>query len=88
MFIDSEWNLQHILLDVTPLDGTHSGQNLRKAFTDLLEDFGITKKLLALTMDNATNMDTLCSDLARFLATLVIIIFYVKSFLTNLLLGN
>ena len=55
-FIDSDWTMQHILLDVLPFGHPHTGEAIKEAIKDILEDFGITTKFLALVTDNAANM--------------------------------
>ncbi len=51
------WEIKEVVLDLTLLMGSHTGKNLAEAFHRVLEDFGILEKLLAITSDNASNMD-------------------------------
>jgi hypothetical protein len=62
---DGDWCLQEVLLDLVPLAGPHSGENLCKAFVDTCTEFGILTKLLAVTTDNATNNDTFLEGLGK-----------------------
>jgi hypothetical protein len=62
---DEDWCLQEVLLDLVPLTGPHSGENLCTAFVDTCSDFGILTKLLAVTTDNATNNDTFLEGLSE-----------------------
>ena len=44
-FIDSDWALQHILLDFIEMHDSHLGQNLKNAFVLGLESFSIENKV-------------------------------------------
>ena len=62
-FIDSEWNLVERLL--TFQDTTdHSGAGQAAIVKEHLDFFGLSERLGCLTMDNATNNDTLVVSLA------------------------
>src|SRR4029453_16021945 len=50
--------LQDMLLDLAPLSGPHTGENLCAVFESVCLDFGILDKLLAVTTDNASNNDS------------------------------
>lgn len=43
-WITNEWELKNILLDFIKLEGPHSGDNLKTAFLQSLENFGISTK--------------------------------------------
>lgn len=62
-YISNDWELQNVVLDLTVLHGSHGGKNIAKSFWDVLLDYGIVEKLLSVTTDNATNMDTLFDEL-------------------------
>jgi hypothetical protein len=62
-WIDKEWCLQDMLLDLVPLEGSHTGESLCAAFVDVCLDFGILTKLLAVTTDNASNNITFVAEL-------------------------
>lgn len=57
-FIDRNWILFNIPIDVTPLSGPHNGANIADALYKVLQEYEITSKVLSITTDNATNMDT------------------------------
>ena len=44
---------------------THSGVNLAAAFAGILEDFGITHKILSVTCDNASSNDAMIDELEQ-----------------------
>ncbi|GBC11827.2 zinc finger BED domain-containing protein RICESLEEPER 2-like [Rhizophagus irregularis DAOM 181602=DAOM 197198] len=54
-FIDKDWKLQHILLDFFEMFDSHTGQNLKETFVTGLEYFSMEKKLMGITLDNASN---------------------------------
>ncbi|CAG8821633.1 34050_t:CDS:1, partial [Racocetra persica] len=56
-WIDDQWQMQHILLDFIPLHEKHTGYFLAETLFNLIEDFGLGKKILSMTADNASNMD-------------------------------
>jgi hypothetical protein len=57
-WINKEWRLQSVLLDLVSIEGPHRGEELCEAFVDVCLEFGILTKLLAVTTDNASNNDT------------------------------
>jgi hypothetical protein len=62
-WIDAQWQLHHLLLDMPLLSGRHSGENLCATFEATCRDFGVLPKLLATTTDNASNNDTFLGHL-------------------------
>lgn len=54
-----------MVIDFTELLGSHKGINIAKSFWDVLIDYGIVEKLLSVTTDNASNMDTLFEEVER-----------------------
>src|SRR5207245_7129918 len=55
-WIDKQWCMQHILLDIIPIHENHTGLALAEKFLSTLKDYNIEHKILAVTMDNAANM--------------------------------
>ncbi|CAG8451817.1 613_t:CDS:2 [Dentiscutata erythropus] len=55
-FIDENWNLCHLLLDVFEIPSPHTGQIIANIILSLLNEFQLEKKILALTSDNASNI--------------------------------
>ncbi|KAG6847826.1 hypothetical protein H0H93_005657 [Arthromyces matolae] len=51
-----------LLLDLVELAKSHSGANLAAAFTNILDEFGISDKILSVTCDNASANDYLGSE--------------------------
>ena len=46
---------------------SHTGIELAMAFAAILEEFKLTKKILAVTCDNASNNDVMIKELAEFI---------------------
>ena len=69
-FIDTDWNLRDIMLDLIYLgDDKHSGSILASKLLERLQTFGIAEKILALTCDDASNMLKLGEELEKLLPT-------------------
>jgi len=66
-FIDKNWNLCTIPLDLTLLSGPHTGENIAHSLLKVVEEFGITDKIGSITTDNAANMDTFFVSFANLL---------------------
>lgn len=58
-WLDQNWNYHSKLLDFAHIEGDHKGFSLSGIFTDCLTRLEIPfTKILAVTLDNATNNDT------------------------------
>lgn len=64
-FISTDWQLQERLLDMIPLRGRHSGENMATGLLKTLRHYKIEKRLLAITADNASNNVTLRKTIQR-----------------------
>ncbi|CAB5091420.1 unnamed protein product [Rhizophagus irregularis] len=63
-YIDINWNIHDILVDFVHLSGSHTEENLAKAFLSCVDnEFNIFNKILAITADNAANNTTLLKEL-------------------------
>lgn len=62
-FIDDEWNYREVLLGFEPVHGSHTGAHLCETLLSLLERHQITKRVLSVTTDNASNNETLMTHL-------------------------
>ena len=65
-YIDDNWQMQQDLLAFKYLEGEHDGKSLSVAFIDVLEDFGIADRLLAVTADNASNNSTMLAHVETY----------------------
>ncbi|CAG8751074.1 36800_t:CDS:2, partial [Gigaspora margarita] len=63
-YIDEDWNLKEIIIDFGLLNGKHDGTNLANRFYQVLEDYNIVSKFLAVTLDDATNNNVFVWELA------------------------
>ena len=58
------WKLQHRLVDFVHIPGNHTGPNISRVFRETLTNLAIPNdKLMAITLDNASNNNTFVSDL-------------------------
>jgi hypothetical protein len=55
-FIDNNWVLKNFLLDIIPFSIRHTGVNIATAIMDVLQEFDLAERTLALTTDNASSM--------------------------------
>jgi hypothetical protein len=62
-FLDQDWNYCEVLLGFEHLYGSYTGENLSKTVTQLLNNHGITNRVLSVTTDNATNNNTLVMNI-------------------------
>lgn len=62
-WLTEDFEYQEKVLEFTELCGTHSGENLAAAVETLLEELGLEHKLITITGDNASNNETMVSEL-------------------------
>jgi hypothetical protein len=55
-YIDQNWVLRRFLLDIIPFKVRHTGINMAAAITNVLNEFNLAGKALALTTDNESAM--------------------------------
>ncbi|CAG8811329.1 38922_t:CDS:2, partial [Gigaspora margarita] len=63
-FINDNWQLCHILLDIFEIPSPHTGQTISNMLLLLLNKYKLENKILALTSDNASNI-ILASNLVK-----------------------
>ena len=66
-WIDKEWNMKNILLDLIPIHENHTGLAFAESIFNILEEFNLGNKILAATTDNAANMIAFGQHLAEML---------------------
>ncbi len=66
-FISIEFTYQEIVIEFGKLTGAHSGENMAKHVADVLIEYGCESKLVAVTGDNAANIESLASQLSDLL---------------------
>lgn len=64
-FLDERHKLQTALLDLLPLKGPHSGENIAKVLSTVIESYDISAIIGFFMMDNASNNDTCIEELAK-----------------------
>ncbi|CAE6502682.1 unnamed protein product [Rhizoctonia solani] len=72
MCITAHFHNQHShqvnrLIAFRVIEGTHAGSHLAETFFEVIEEFGITRKLGWITMDNASNNDSMMSQLEEYM---------------------
>lgn len=66
-WLTHDWEYKSKLLDFATIEGSHSGLNLRNVLVKCLDRLGVPfEKILGITVDNATNNDTLLFWLQEF----------------------
>ncbi|KAJ5550943.1 hypothetical protein N7535_001119 [Penicillium sp. DV-2018c] len=58
-FVSKDWDHREVLLGFEHIQGSHTGANLSHTVVKLLEEHGITNRVLSVTTDNASNNKTL-----------------------------
>ncbi|KNG45919.1 transposase-like protein [Stemphylium lycopersici] len=64
-FLDEKHKLQTALLDLRPLKGPHTGENIAKVLSMVIESYDIPATVGFFMMDNANNNDTCIEELAK-----------------------
>jgi hypothetical protein len=64
-YISDDNELEHAVLAMKEIQGSHEGENIAPVLLEVLEDWGIITKLGWIQMDNASNNDTLLRALSR-----------------------
>lgn len=55
-FIDNQWRLRFLILDICPMPQPHTGEAIKDILLSVVTEFGIGDKLLTLATDNASSM--------------------------------
>ena len=64
-YIDENWTLNTHLVNFAPIQGSHTGFNLAQSMYQILRECGLHEKLLAFTLDNASNNKTMLEELQK-----------------------
>ena len=54
-YINSDWQLEKRVLGLRLIDCSHNGQNIVDHVASVLADYGLTEKVFAVTLDNASS---------------------------------
>ncbi|KAK3193683.1 hypothetical protein Dsin_024993 [Dipteronia sinensis] len=52
-YLDSDWRLTKKILGFRPMDFAHTAENIFNVIIEVLETYGITNRILSITLDNA-----------------------------------
>jgi hypothetical protein len=63
-FVDSQGNLEEVLICLKEVEGSHTGENLSQYILQAIDDFDITSRLGYFQMDNAPNNDTMIREVS------------------------
>jgi hypothetical protein len=66
-FINSKWELEKRLLALRLIDGKHSGVNIANLVATVIDEYNLTKKVFAITLDNASSNNVAMKFLRPFL---------------------
>jgi hypothetical protein len=66
-WIDNEWKMHRILLDLIPLHERHTGTILANTIYTTINYFGLGEKIIAVTTDNASNMNVFGREFTQLL---------------------
>lgn len=64
-YLSDNNQLEHIVMDLVEVEGTHEGSNIAKFIMPIIEDWGIVSKLGYFIMNNAGNNDTMMKELSQ-----------------------
>jgi hypothetical protein len=65
VYIGQEGELEHVVLAMKEIEGSHEGENLCLVIISVIDDWDIIEKLGYFIMDNATNNDTMMRVVSR-----------------------
>ena len=54
-WLDRKWNHRGVVLDFVELPGRHTAKIIKDKFVECLSDFGLEKRIMAITLDNASS---------------------------------
>ena len=66
-FIDDDWILRSIALDLKPARGKHAGSDIAQIFHNVTEFYEISEKIVGITLDNVSANTTFIEELEKIL---------------------
>jgi hypothetical protein len=60
-WISQTWEYKEIVLGFEHILGSHTGEALKDIFVEVMERYGLQRKILAITTDNASNVKKMMS---------------------------
>jgi hypothetical protein len=76
-YVNDKWELQKRILGFELIDISHTGENIAQAIINVVANFGLTDKIFAVTLDNASSNTTAMNTLSPLFST------YAASFLMH-----
>ena len=67
-FVNSHWEIEKRLLGLRLIDGKHSGVSIANLVATVIDDYALTDKVFAITLDNASSNNTAMKYLRPFLS--------------------
>jgi hypothetical protein len=68
-FVNSHWEIEKRLLRLRLIDGKHSGVSIANLVATMIDDYSLTDKVFAITLDNASSNNTAMKYLRPFLSS-------------------
>ncbi|KAJ1278828.1 hypothetical protein BS78_04G108900 [Paspalum vaginatum] len=53
-FVNANWELEKRLIGLRPIDEAHTGRNIAERISMVVDEYGLTDKIFAITLDNAS----------------------------------
>jgi len=73
-FVSADWQLEKRILEMRLIDVSHNGDNIAERVLAVLEEFGLTEKVVSVTLDNASAntsaMNILSPQISGYVGTL------------------
>jgi hypothetical protein len=70
-YVNVEWQLEKRIIGFRLIDESHSGQNIVERVLAVLEEYGLTAKIISVTLDNASSNTTAITRMSPKLSTYV-----------------
>jgi hypothetical protein len=60
-YVNFDWGLEKRLLGLRPIESAHTGSSIAEHVSMVIDDYGISDKFFAITLDNASSNKTIMS---------------------------
>ncbi|CAG7720676.1 unnamed protein product [Allacma fusca] len=67
-WISKDWEIIRVPLDLTLMEGSHSGKNIAETVERAIAEFDLWGKISGITTDNASNLDTFFEELGELMS--------------------
>src|SRR3954466_3383423 len=62
-YVNTKWELQKRIIGFELLEVAHTGANIAQVVINVVANFGLTEKIFAITLDNASSNTTAMEDI-------------------------